>query len=95
MSRWGALYTVWGRASTRCSTVRASRSPNYIPNYPSRSSASMRRTAFAACYTRRELTRSPVEEKLYLDADTVVLGTLNYGFEKARKFGLARCICAR
>ena len=35
------------------------------------------------------LDRSPFEETLFLDADTVVLGRLDFGFEKARQHGLA------
>src|SRR5262245_18278213 len=37
-------------------------------------------------------TASPFKTTLYLDADTVVLGNLDYGFERAEKFGLACCI---
>ncbi|MBU3605949.1 hypothetical protein IEN92_04210 [Polynucleobacter sp. MWH-Creno-3A4] len=36
---------------------------------------------------------SPFEETLFLDLDTVVLGNLDFGFEKARQFGLALSIC--
>jgi hypothetical protein len=36
---------------------------------------------------------SPFRETLFLDADTVVLGRLDFGFAKAREFGLACCIC--
>jgi hypothetical protein len=36
---------------------------------------------------------SPFEETLFLDADTVVLGRLDHGFEKAAQHGLACCIC--
>ena len=36
---------------------------------------------------------SPFDETLFLDLDTVVLGNLDFGFEKARKFGLALSIC--
>lgn len=36
---------------------------------------------------------SPFESTLYLDADTVVLGNLDYAFERAEEFGLACCIC--
>ena len=36
---------------------------------------------------------SPFENTLYLDADTVVMGSLDYGFEKAERFGLACSIC--
>ncbi len=36
---------------------------------------------------------TPFEETLYLDIDTVVLGKLNFVFEKANTFGLACSIC--
>ena len=36
---------------------------------------------------------SPFEETLFLDADTVILDRLDFGFEKAVQFGLACCIC--
>lgn len=36
---------------------------------------------------------SPYDETLSLDVDTVVMGRLDYGFEKAAKHGLACCIC--
>lgn len=39
------------------------------------------------------LDLSPFDETLFLDLDTVVLGNLDYGFEKARQFGLAISIC--
>ncbi len=36
--------------------------------------------------------RSPYDETLYLDADTVVMDKLDFGFEKAAKFALACCV---
>jgi hypothetical protein len=36
---------------------------------------------------------SPFEETLFLDIDTVVLDKLDFGFEKAREFGIALSIC--
>src|SRR5262249_45646539 len=36
---------------------------------------------------------APFKTTLYLDADTVVLGNLDYAFERAESFGLACCIC--
>jgi hypothetical protein len=36
---------------------------------------------------------SPFDETLFLDLDTVVLGNLNFGFEKANVFGMALSIC--
>jgi hypothetical protein len=37
--------------------------------------------------------RSPFEETLFLDVDTVVLDRLDFGFAKAAQFGIACCIC--
>ena len=39
------------------------------------------------------LELSPFEETLFLDVDTVVLGNLDFGFKKAKKYGLALSIC--
>lgn len=36
---------------------------------------------------------SPFDTTLFLDADTIVMGRLDYAFEKAERFGLACCIC--
>jgi len=36
---------------------------------------------------------SPFSTTLFLDADTVVLGNLEYGFAQAERHGLACCIC--
>lgn len=41
----------------------------------------------------RMLDLSPFDETLYLDADTVVLGNLDFGFAKAGAHGIAMCIC--
>jgi hypothetical protein len=39
------------------------------------------------------LDLSPFDETLFLDLDTVVLGGLDFGFQKAQQFGLALAIC--
>jgi len=41
----------------------------------------------------RMMELSPFEETLFLDADTVVLDRLDFGFAQALRFGLACCIC--
>lgn len=41
----------------------------------------------------RMMERSPFDETLYLDADTVVMDRLDFGFEQAKRTGLACCIC--
>jgi hypothetical protein len=38
------------------------------------------------------LDLSPFDETLFLDADTVVMGDLNYGFQQAQRFGVSLCI---
>jgi len=39
------------------------------------------------------LDLSPFEETLFLDLDTILMGNLDFGFEKAEKFGMAISIC--
>ena len=39
------------------------------------------------------LSLSPFDETLFLDLDTVVMGRLDFGFEKAKMFGMAISIC--
>jgi len=36
---------------------------------------------------------SPFDETVFLDADTVVLGDLSFGFDMAQRHGLACCVC--
>lgn len=43
---------------------------------------------------RRMYDLSPFDETLFLDADTTVLGKLDYGFVMARRHGMALCISA-
>ena len=42
----------------------------------------------------RMMSLSPFAETLFLDADTVVLSRLDFGFDKVARFGLACCISA-
>lgn len=37
--------------------------------------------------------RTPFKSTLYLDADTVLLGNVDFAFERAEQFGMACCIC--
>src|SRR3974390_71747 len=37
--------------------------------------------------------KSPFGETLFLDADTIVLDRLDFGFRQAQRIGLACCIC--
>jgi hypothetical protein len=40
----------------------------------------------------RMFDMSPFDETLFLDADTIVMGNLDFGFIQAKRFGLACCI---
>jgi hypothetical protein len=48
---------------------------------------------FALQEKAKMLDVSPFDETLYLDADTVVMGRLDFGFQKAAAHGLALSIC--
>ena len=39
------------------------------------------------------LELSPFDETLFLDLDTVVMGNMDFGFEKSKTFGMAISIC--
>lgn len=88
----GALYIVWGDA---------------IENTLQRSIASLRvhHPDIPIRVVRLDDNNTGLQQKcqmgsltffdttLYLDADTIVLGNLDFAFEKAEQFGLACCIC--
>jgi hypothetical protein len=92
MSR-GVLYIVWpGEGPTQAMLDRSIASlkrvhpelPVHIANLPDGSTLLDK---------ARMYDLSPFDQTLFLDADTVVLERLDYGFERAEQFGLACCIC--
>ena len=91
MAGRGVIYMVWGNfAAALLERSRASLAAHH-PDLP----VEVIRLADDATLLDKAamLDRSPFEETLFLDADTVVLGTLDYGFEKAARHGLACSIC--
>jgi hypothetical protein len=89
--RRGVLYLVWGEGvkdalERSCASVRQIHPelPIHIERLPDGSNL-LDKAGMGE--------RSPFEETLYLDADTVVLGRLDYAFERAAQFGLACSIC--
>jgi hypothetical protein len=87
----GVLYLQWGNQSPAfvqrsLASLRAMHPalPVHIHTLPSQSTLLNKPAMF-------EL--SPFEETLFLDADTIVLDHLDFGFEQAQRFGLACCIC--
>lgn len=95
---WGALYMVWGHSHDHLldRSIKSLKSwhpdlPVHIHRIPKDQGASGCADMFL---TKAAMaTLSPFENTLYLDADTVVMGSLDYGFEKAERFGLACAIC--
>lgn len=91
MSRRGILYITWGDKSdtvlerAMASVARHhSELPVHVVRLPEKATLLEKAKMF-------DLT--PFDETLYLDADTVVLGRLDFGFDKAVRHGLACAIC--
>lgn len=89
--RRGVLYLVWGEGveavlARSCASVR-----QIHPELPIHVERLPRGSNLLDKARMSEL--SPFEETLYLDADTVVLGRLDYAFDRAVQFGLACSIC--
>jgi hypothetical protein len=94
MSR-GILYLVWGESAEKA-VQRSIRSLKKI--HPEISYEVVQLPAetdqFKGLLEKsRVMADSPFDETLFLDADTVVLDRLDYGFAQAARFGLACCIC--
>lgn len=90
MSERGILYIVWGKADgplqRSIESVRRwhPELPIYVERLPEGSTLLDK---------AKMCDLSPFKETLFLDADTVVLGRLDFGFNQAFHFGLACCIC--
>jgi hypothetical protein len=92
----GVIYIIWGRNDKFESAVeRSRRSLAAIhPELPSEVFRIDVEDPFKGLLEKaRMLHLTPFRETLFLDADTVVLDRLDYGFQQAHKFGLACCIC--
>ncbi len=91
MSQRGILYITWGNKSEDVlerSMASAARHHAELPIHVVRLPESATLLEKSKMF---EMT--PFEETLFLDADTVVLGRLDFGFEKAGRHGLACAIC--
>lgn len=91
MEKRGVVYLLWGDAARK----RAERSIESVgfhhPDLPVCLLDAPKDATLFDKSTINDLT--PFEETLYLDADTTVMGNLDYAFEKAAKFGMALRIC--
>ena len=91
MSKRGILYITWGDMPDQVHQ----RSIDSVVRYHGELPIHVARLPEKATLLEksRMFDMTPFEETLYLDADTVVLGRLDFGFEKAVRHGLACAIC--
>ncbi len=87
----GVLYVVWGSGKDDVLDRSIASLRTHHPDLP----VHVERLGEGASLLdkARMADLSPFRETLYLDLDTVVLGNLDFGFQKAGEFGLACCIC--
>ena len=94
MSR-GVLYMVWGEKAEAALGRSLASLRQYHPELPHEVIRLPPGTD--ACQGLLEKSRmmelTPFDETLFLDADTVVLDRLDFGFVQALRYGLACCIC--
>lgn len=92
MAERGVLYVVWGDKVDEAVLQRSLDSlASHHPELP----VHVERLGAGASLLdkARMLDLSPFDETLFLDADTVVLDRLDFGFESAIRYGLACSIC--
>lgn len=95
---WGVLYMLWGdshehllKRSLESLKKHHPELPVHIHRVPKGDKENGAAEMFLTKASMAGI--SPFENTLYLDADTIVMGTLDYAFERAASFGLACCIC--
>lgn len=91
MSNRGILYVYWGNKYQKYLDRSIESVKRWHPELPIHVETLPEKSTFLDKARMYEM--SPFEETLFLDVDTVVLGNLTFGFEKAGKFGLACSIC--
>lgn len=87
----GALYVVWGDYNKSALDRAMASFQKHHPELPIHLETL---TAGSTLLDKANmLNLSPFDETVFLDADTIVLGRLDFGFTKAAQFGTAICIC--
>ena len=91
----GILYMVWGGDKIESALNRSMDSiRTHHPDLPIHVHRGDQAPGPAGLERKTQMgSVTPFQTTLYLDADTVVLGNLDYAFERADRFGLACCIC--
>jgi hypothetical protein len=90
-SQRGILYIVWGEnlEATLQRSIQSVR--RYYPEIPVHVARGNPQDGLMQKSRMGSLT--PFQSTLYLDADTIVMGNLDYAFERAEQFGVACAIC--
>jgi hypothetical protein len=92
----GAIYMVWGNETKLRKALQRSIDSLKVtnPSLPYTVIELENKGAWEGLLQKAGmLERTPYEETVFLDADTLVLGPLDFGFQKAIQHGLACCIC--
>lgn len=94
MSR-GVIYLVWGEKAEEAAQRSIESLKQLHPELPHELHRLPADTdPYSGLLEKSRMMRlSPFDETLFLDADTVVLDRLDFGFEQARRHALACCIC--
>jgi hypothetical protein len=95
MTTRGVLYVAWGRAGNAALEAMFARSLASLRRFhPGMAHHVVDLPAGSTLLDKaRMYGMSPFEETLFLDLDTVVMGDLTFGFERAQEHGLACSIC--
>jgi hypothetical protein len=91
----GVLYLVWGnKAETAVNrSIRSLKEFHPEMDYDVRRLAPDTNEWSGLLEKSNMMDFSPFDETLFLDADTMLLDRLDFGFDQALRFGLACCIC--
>jgi hypothetical protein len=96
MSIRGILYIVWGNGVDSILPRSIASVRQFHPDLPVHVHRAETTTpgSFKALAQKAAMARlSPFAETLFLDADTTILGNLDYGFDMAKEHGLACTLC--
>jgi len=95
MARRGIVYIVWNRTGNPSLEATLARSIASVQRIHPDLDVHIHDAPAKAglLYKAGMFDLSPFEETLFLDADTVVLDRLDFGFEAAARHGLACCLC--
>lgn len=87
----GALYVIWGDYNKVALDRSLASLKNHHPDLPTYIETLSGEATLLDKAAMHDL--SPFDETVFLDVDTVIMGNLDFGFEKARLFSTAVCIC--